>query len=92
MNKNQRKQQSVMVYFKSKSPTRDRINFEKKIEHEMNMILDFMESTCTYVIIKYTKSDTQAMVRVGLDFGTISGCSEFTSWIICYSIRRILLQ
>eukprot|EP01084_Bolivina_argentea_P100367 180222_1 len=79
-------QQNVMYMSKNKSPTRDRIHFEKKMEHEMHVILDFMENICKYVIIKYTKLDTQTKVRIGLVFKTICDCNEVTPWIICYSI------
>ncbi len=55
MNKNQRMLQSVMVHVKNKLLTRDRMDFGKTMEHEMNIIFDFIANSCKDEIIQCTK-------------------------------------
>ncbi len=86
--KNKSRQQSVMVYVKNKSSTRDRMDFEKKTGHKMNIVFDFMGNTCKYVMIKDTKWNTQKRVRIDLILETICPCNEVIFWIIFHLITN----
>ncbi len=55
MTNNQSTQLSVMVHVKNKSSTRDRIDFEKKMKHDIDVIFDLEGNTRTHVMTTYTK-------------------------------------
>ncbi len=61
------------------------------MEHEMDVILGFMGYTCTYVIIKFTKWNTQSRVRMYLVLKTICRCNEVIFWIRYYSIMKDII-
>ncbi len=85
MNKNQRTLQSVMLHVKNKLLTRDGMDFGKTMEHEMNIIFDFMANSCKYEIIQCTKWEIPMRVRIDFVGEMIRGCNEVIFWITCYS-------
>ncbi len=88
MNKNQTRQRKFAVHMKNKSSTRDRIDFEKKKRHEVNVICDFMGNTFTYLIIKYAKWKPQKTVRIGLVLKMICGRNALIFMITCFSNKK----
>ncbi len=91
MKSNHFTQQRVMAYLKNKSLTKDRIDFGKTLEHEMNVFLEFIGNTCVYVIIKYTKWKTQTRVRMVLVLEMICRSIDVIFWILCYSIMKDII-
>ncbi len=64
---------------------RDRMDFEKTMGHDMDVIFDLMGITCAHVMITYIKRNTQASLRMDLVIGTTCGCNEIIPWTIRYS-------
>ncbi len=80
-----------MAYIKSKSSTQGRIDFLKKMGHQLNGIVDFIRNECTYVIKKYQKWNTQTGVRIGLIAEMICTCNEFIFWMMCYLLMTNII-
>ncbi len=68
-----------MEHVKNKSPTRDRIDFEKQMVHYMDEIFDFIKNTCIHVLTTYLKWKAQARVRMDLVIEMTCGCDEIIS-------------
>ncbi len=81
----------VTSHVQNKSSTGDRMDFEKKMGQEMNMILDFMGNTCKHNIIKCTEWNLQKRVRIGFVFGMTRLCDEVILLMICYPIMKNLI-
>ncbi len=64
MKSNRLRRHDVMVPIENQLPMGNRIDFVKKMAHEKNMNIDFMEDTCKYVMINHYKCNTQ--MRVGI--------------------------
>ncbi len=75
-----------MAYIKHKQPTAAREDLGKKMEHQMKVIVDSMEDSCTYVMIKHKKLDTEMGFAMSLILEMICACEDVTFTTMCHPI------